>query len=163
MVLGWVDDVRMNALSNTQAKQKINNNCELFQFNSGGVDAMPRSAPTPCRQPGCGAVLTTPGYCDTHRSASHHDYARARRGFDTERGFYQSVAWRAVRAAFLNDHPLCTHCVGRGRVVAAVVADQVVPLKDGSAQFDWTNLQGLCVSCHNRKTAHETARRRTRT
>ena len=104
-------------------------------------------------------MLTTPGYCDTHRGASHHDYARARRGFDTERGFYQSAAWRAVRAAFLNDHPLCTHCVARGRVVAAVVADHVVPLKDGGARFDWTNLQGLCVSCHNRKTASETARR----
>ena len=123
---------------------------------------MPRSAPTPCRQPGCGAVLATPGYCDAHRSASHRDYARARRGFDTERGFYQSAAWRAVRAAFLTQHPLCTRCDARGRVVVAVVADHVIPLKDGGAWFGWTNLQGLCVSCHNRKTAYETARSRTR-
>ena len=33
-------------------------------------------------------------------------------------------------------HPLCTHCVARGRVVTAVVADHVVPLKDGGARFD---------------------------
>lgn len=56
---------------------------------------MPKSAPTPCRHPGCGAVLATPGYCDAHRVAVHRDYGRARRGFDTERGFYQSAAWRA--------------------------------------------------------------------
>jgi len=35
-----------------------------------------------------------------------------------------------------------------------------VPLKDGGARFDWANLAGCCVSCHNRKTARETAARR---
>ena len=120
---------------------------------------MPRAAPTPCRHPGCGVVLTTPGYCDTHRAAVHRDYGRARLGFDTERGFYQSAVWRGVRAAFLREHPLCAHCAARGRVVAAVVADHSVPLKDGGARLDWSNLCPLCVSCHNRKTAGETARR----
>jgi 5-methylcytosine-specific restriction protein A len=75
-------------------------------------------------------------------------------------GFYQSATWRAVRAAFLREHPACTRCAGRGRVVAAVVADHVVPLKDGGARFDWANLDGLCIACHNAKTAGETARRR---
>ena len=121
---------------------------------------MPLAAPTPCRHPGCGAVLVTPGYCDAHRVAAHRDYSRARRGFDTEHGFYQSAAWRAVRAAFLREHPVCARCAGRGRVVAAVVADHVLPLKDGGARFDWANLQALCVPCHNRKTAGETAKRR---
>ena len=121
---------------------------------------MPIAAPTPCRHPGCGEVVATPGYCDSHRVAVHRDYGRARRGFDTERGFYQSAAWRAVRAAFLREHPVCTRCEGRGRVVAAVVADHIKPLKDGGARFDWANLQGLCVPCHNSKTAGETAKRR---
>jgi 5-methylcytosine-specific restriction enzyme A len=40
------------------------------------------------------------------------------------------------------------------------VVDHVVPLKDGGARFDRANLQPLCVSCHNRKTARETAGRR---
>jgi 5-methylcytosine-specific restriction protein A len=105
-------------------------------------------------------VLPTPGYCDKHRSAVHRDYGRARRGFDAEHGFYQSAAWRAVRAAFLREHPVCVRCEGRGRLVAAVVADHVLPLKDGGARFDWANLQGLCVACHNSKTAGETAGRR---
>ena len=122
--------------------------------------SMPRKAPTPCRYPGCAAVVPVPGYCDQHRVAVHRDYGRARRGFDTEVGFYQSARWRGVRAAFLREHPMCMHCAARGRVVAAVVADHVVPLKDGGARFDWANLAGCCVSCHNRKTAHETAARR---
>ena len=120
---------------------------------------MAKRAPTPCRYPGCAAVLATPGYCDRHRVAVHRDYGRARRGFDTEVGFYQSARWRGVRAAFLREHPWCGVCAARGRVVAAVVVDHVVPLKDGGERFDWVNLQGLCVSCHNRKTARETARR----
>ena len=58
-------------------------------------------------------------------------------------------------------NPVCAVCAARGRVVAAVVADHVVPLKDGGARFDWANLAGCCVSCHNRKSARETAAKRT--
>jgi len=45
--------------------------------------------------------------------------------------------------------------------VAAVVADHVVPLKAGGARFDCANLAGCCVSRHNRKSARETAAKRT--
>ena len=121
---------------------------------------MPFKAPTPCRHPGCAAVLTTHGYCDAHRAEIHRDYGRARRRFDSEIGFYQSAAWRAVRAAFLREHPTCVRCAQQGRVVAAVVVDHVVPLKDGGARFDWASLQGLCIACHIAKTARETAQRR---
>ena len=118
---------------------------------------MPTRAPTPCRHPGCAALLSEPGYCDAHRVAMHRDYGRARRGFDTELGFYQSRRWRAVRAAFLRDNPLCAACSTAGRVVAAVVVDHIQPLKAGGARFDSSNHQALCQSCHNRKTARETA------
>ena len=121
---------------------------------------MPRKAPTPCRFPGCAAVLATAGYCDQHRVAVHRDYGRARRWFDAEVGFYQSARWRTVRAAFLREHPLCRVCAAFGRVVAAVVVDHVVPVKDGGARFDTGNLQALCISDHNAKSARETARRR---
>lgn len=120
---------------------------------------MPLSAPTPCRHPGCGAVLAKPGYCGIHRRAVHRDYGRARRAFDAELGFYQSAQWRAVRAAFLRQHPLCCACEQRGRVVPAVVVDHVVPIKQGGARFDPKNLQSLCVSDHNAKSAKERAQR----
>ena len=120
---------------------------------------MPLRAPTPCRYPGCGAVLTTPGYCDAHRAEQHRDYGRARRSFDTELGFYQSAAWRSARAAFLSAHPLCRMCSARGMFVVARVVDHITPLKDGGPRFDWDNLDALCVSHHNAKTARETAAR----
>ncbi len=121
---------------------------------------MPRAAPTPCRYPGCATTLTVPGYCEVHRPLVHRDYGRARRGFDAEVGFYQSQQWRTVRAAFLREHPLCCACGAKGLLVAAKVVDHVVPIKDGGARFDAGNLQPLCVSCHNRKTATESAGRR---
>ncbi|MFZ6813737.1 HNH endonuclease [Undibacterium sp. Rencai35W] len=104
-------------------------------------------------------MLVTPGYCARHQVALHRDYGRARRGFDAERTFYQSVAWRTLRAAFLRLHPVCCRCEARGVIVAAVVADHVLPIKDGGARLDEANLQALCVPCHNRKTASETALR----
>ena len=119
---------------------------------------MPRSAPTPCRQPGCPQVLATPGYCDRHRGAQHRDYGRARRGFDEELGFYRSAAWRSARAALLREEPLCRACRAGGRLAPATVVDHVRPIKDGGARFDPANLQPLCAPCHNRKTARETAR-----
>ena len=116
---------------------------------------MPRRAPTGCRYPGCSALLETPGFCDRHRREHHRDYDRARRGFDTELGFYTSAAWRRCRAAFLRAHPLCRACRDAGRAVEARVADHIVPIKQGGARFDWDNLQPLCLSCHNSKTARE--------
>lgn len=105
------------------------------------------------------AVLDTPGYCATHRVLVHRDYGRARRSFDTELGFYQSANWRRLRASFLRLHPLCRACAGQERTVAATVVDHVVPIKDGGGRLDPSNLQPLCISCHNRKTAAETSRR----
>jgi 5-methylcytosine-specific restriction protein A len=105
------------------------------------------------------AVLAKPGYCDAHRSDVHRDYGRARRSFDKEVGFYQSSNWRRLRANFLRLHPLCGVCATKGQTVAAKVVDHIVPIKDGGDRFDNSNLQPLCVSCHNRKTAIETALR----
>lgn len=105
-------------------------------------------------------MLAVPGYCETHRSVIHRDYGRKRRGFDAEVGFYQSRDWRAVRSTHLTTHPLCVACEVAGRVVPAKVVDHVQPIKDGGARFDAANLQSLCVSCHNAKTARESAGRR---
>jgi 5-methylcytosine-specific restriction protein A len=104
-------------------------------------------------------VVAKPGYCALHMPLAHRDYGRARRGFDAEVGFYQSRQWRLVRAAFLRRNPLCFACGDLGALVVAVVVDHVTPIKDGGARFDAANLQALCISCHNRKTARERAGR----
>lgn len=61
--------------------------------------------------------------------------------------------WQALRLSFLADHPLCVECRGRGLVVAATEVDHVTPHKGDPALF-WNsgNLQGLCHTCHSRKT-----------
>ena len=118
---------------------------------------MPKSAPTPCRYPGCAQVLNTPGYCAQHQTKVHRDYSRARKGFDTELGFYQSARWRNIRAAVLRDNPLCCGCQTKGVLQLAKVVDHIVPIKLGGERFERSNLQGLCVPCHNAKTASETA------
>lgn len=105
-------------------------------------------------------MVAVPGYCPTHQALTHRDYGRARRGFDAEVGFYQSGRWRAVRAAVLREQPLCRVCAEAGVSVPAQVVDHVVPIKLGGARFDRTNLQALCVPCHNRKTASERQARR---
>ena len=96
------------------------------------------------------------GYCDQHRSLVHKDYARARKGFDTEQGFYQSSRWRATRAAFLRENQLCVMCHAHGVLQPAKVVDHIVPIKRGGDRFSRSNLQALCVPCHNAKTASET-------
>jgi 5-methylcytosine-specific restriction protein A len=56
--------------------------------------------------------------------------------------------------------PLCRICQSADRLVPAVAVDHIRPIKDGGERFDPANLQPLCISCHNRKTAQETAARR---
>lgn len=116
---------------------------------------MPSRAPTPCRHPGCARLVAKPGRCAEHQSLVHRDYGRARRGFDAEVAFYNSTSWRSVRAAVLREQPLCAACAKSERVVAARVVDHVLPIKRGGARFDVSNLQALCVPCHNRKSARE--------
>jgi 5-methylcytosine-specific restriction protein A len=87
----------------------------------------------------------------------HKDYSRARRSFDAELGFYQSSRWRGTRAAVLRDNPLCVKCLEHGVLQPAKVVDHIVPIKKGGDRYKRSNLQGLCVPCHNAKTASETA------
>lgn len=103
MLQAVVDDVRMNASLPKEDKSFQN----ICRFLLDQLPNMPRSAPTPCRYPGCAAVLATPGFCPQHQASTHRDYGRARRGFDAEVGFYQSKDWRVLRAAVLRDGPLC--------------------------------------------------------
>jgi len=62
--------------------------------------------------------------------------------------FYNSTAWRNLRNAYIMEHPLCASC-GRG----ADMVDHIVPINKGGAPLDPSNLQSLCNSCHNKKSA----------
>ena len=60
----------------------------------------------------------------------------------------------------LDKDPLCVgECRDEGRLVPSLVADHIIALRDGGG-WEIENGQGLCVLCHARKTARETAMRR---
>jgi 5-methylcytosine-specific restriction protein A len=114
---------------------------------------MPNAAPTPCRHPGCAAVVTGARYCEAHRQK----YQRAqdqRRGSAASRGY--DYRWRKAREAFIRRHPLCAECERRGRLTPSREVDHIVPHKGDKTLFwDERNWQALCKPCHSTKTASE--------
>ena len=65
---------------------------------------------------------------------------------------YTSKRWRDIRFLVLREEPLCRHCGLIGIAKVAECVDHVVPLSKGGAEYDLSNLQPLCWSCHSRKT-----------
>lgn len=69
--------------------------------------------------------------------------------------FYNSWPWRKKRKSFLINNPICKHCEAMGIITQARVVDHIVSIKRGGSKLDDENLQSLCDSCHNRKSANE--------
>jgi 5-methylcytosine-specific restriction protein A len=113
---------------------------------------MPWAPLRPCGFPGCPARQDGP-YCPAHRRETRSAYDRGR-GKTAERGYdARHKRWAAV---ILARDPICKIC----DEADSVLADHIVPVRDGG---DWSfeNGQGVCQECHNKKTARETAARRT--
>ena len=117
---------------------------------------MPFKAPTPCTYPNC-PTLTTTARCPAHPP---YRYRREIKRKDTRpsrqaRGYgRQHEKWRKL---ILHRDPLCVMCVKnpfRFPKRKATVADHIIPLKQGGT-FALSNGQGLCHSCHARKTRHD--------
>lgn len=68
---------------------------------------------------------------------------------------YQVQRWRTFRKVYLSQFPLCVHCKAKGFVVAAEELDHIIQIKKGGEMYSYDNLQGLCKSCHARKSASE--------
>ncbi|KAA3639437.1 MAG: HNH endonuclease [Proteobacteria bacterium] len=61
-----------------------------------------------------------------------------------------SKAWQSIRNSQLSQYPLCADCLDKGLTRSANVVDHI----DGNSwNNDPSNLQSLCSTCHNRKTA----------
>lgn len=104
----------------------------------------------PCRHPGC-PELTRDGWCDRHRP-------KYRRGASEEyHGLYLLPIWLdQLRPAQLLREPFCRECAKRGIRTPATVVDHIVPHRGNWALFsNPENLQSLCKTCHDRKTALE--------
>lgn len=120
--------------------------------------------PTPlraCARGGCAALVRGHGYCNAHQTTTNRAKWRQRdetRAPSSERYGHR---WAKLSRRFLAEHPLCAHCLLRGRTTAARHTDHIVPIEDDpSRRYDWDNLQALCPRCHRQKTQRDIARRR---
>lgn len=121
---------------------------------------MPMRALTPCRHPGCGALVADgSGYCESHQSDRKlGKFADRGRGSRHKRGY--GSKWDKKRQQILErDGGLCQVCLKRGVVTAAKQVDHIVPKAEGGTDQD-ENLQAICVPCHRVKTLEEARRAR---
>ena len=111
---------------------------------------MPSRPNTPCRHPGCAALVPYgQKYCEKHRNLHpEENRSAARRGYGSR--------WNKARKKYLVAHPLCVECMKHGRYVKATDVDHIIPHRGDRALFwDQGNWQALCHSCHSKKTARE--------
>lgn len=117
---------------------------------------MPWKPLRPCNHPGCPS-LSDQAYCEQHRKEVKGENNRR---YDTDRrdkgmrAFYTSTAWRHLRELKLKQMPMCEECYRQGRISKAVIVDHIKPARESlSDRLNIDNLQSLCRSCHNKKTA----------
>ena len=83
-------------------------------------------------------------------------FGSERRGTAAERGY--GAEWQRLRKRILRrDKWLCVACRDRGVMTAANNVDHIKPRAEGGID-DEANLRSLCRSCHELKTAGESAR-----
>lgn len=118
----------------------------------------------PCKYPLCPS-LTREGYCSIHiRNAQEN----ANEQYNQIRNkdliaFYKSKEWKKARlVALARDNHLCVHCLRNGLHTLAKHVDHIVEIRDDFAlRLTLSNLQSLCIPCHNTKTRDEQKRRAT--
>jgi 5-methylcytosine-specific restriction endonuclease McrA len=107
---------------------------------------IPTAAPRPC--PSCRRALITrrQRLCDPCR----RDGERARRAPTLD--LYSSARWRRFRRWFLQQSTVCAQC---HRPAVAVDHRDPLTADNLATALDPAAVQGLCLSCHAKKTARE--------
>jgi hypothetical protein len=115
---------------------------------------------TPCRYPGCRALLDKSGYCERHQASApkrHRLYDRHVRQRDPALALAarirNSVRWRNVRAQKLAEFPMCEDPLGHhGRQGTTRTAEQVHHIEGlidrPDLAYTQTNLMSVCMACH---------------
>ena len=111
---------------------------------------MPHRPNTPCRHPGCAALVPYgQKYCEEHKKL-HPEETRSA----NSRGY--GAAWQKARKQFLSEHPLCEECMKEGRYVMATDVDHVKAHRgDRTLFWDRSNWRALCHRHHSEKTVRE--------
>jgi 5-methylcytosine-specific restriction enzyme A len=107
---------------------------------------MPVAAKSPCiGSPTCPHPGTYKGRCAEHSRVQE----RTRYNAET-RKWYSTEAWKTLRAIVLGAQPVCVEC----HIAPSTKVDHKVPHRGEYAMFfNVNNLQGMCSTCHGRKTA----------
>lgn len=94
------------------------------------------------------------GYCADHVDDQHIGrFADPLRGSRKARGY--GSEWERIRKLVLSrDKGLCQPCLAEGKYRTARQVDHIVPKAKGGTDDD-SNLQSICVDCHQRKTQQE--------
>ena len=119
-----------------------------------------KGAPRPCSHPGCGRLVPFGQRCPVH-PAKDKSFADSRRGSRHSRGY--DAEWDRTRTLIMRrDHGLCQPCLQMEipRTTLAVAVDHIV-CKALAKLLGWprertdhpANLQAICRTCHNAKTA----------
>lgn len=74
--------------------------------------------------------------------------------------FYQSKDWKQIRTEVIYRDVLCQHCGEPYQRGARFQVDHIIAIEDGGGKFELGNLQLLCKTCHDRKSANEGHNRR---
>ena len=74
-------------------------------------------------------------------------YEHFARGYDSQKRYGSS--WKKICNRYIAAHPLCEACLGLGKASVATLVHHRKPLAEGGTN-DESNLQSLCVSCHER-------------
>lgn len=109
-----------------------------------------------CRVNSCNEIVkdhSNYGYCLTHKKLGGWHGNERLKGNAAQRGY--GSAWQALRKEVLKrDKHLCQSCLNKGIAKTGTHCDHIIPKSKGGTDA-MSNLQILCVDCHNRKTARE--------
>lgn len=116
----------------------------------------------PCAAPGCPAVVTDGSrFCPDCEKERRRQYQQVR---SPDNDFYRTPRWRAFSRRCLRKNPRCKECLAEGRFTPSKVADHRIPRRERpDLEFSESNIDCLCVSHHNAKSARELQEQRRKT
>jgi len=113
---------------------------------------MPMMPKRACTKSGCPNYAVINGRCEQHKRQSWEKN-------NAEKRVIKGRTLQRERDRLFNEFPLCAECERQGRVTVAVIRDHIKPLAEGGEDTE-DNTQGLCVACHDKKSAGESKRGR---
>ena len=116
---------------------------------------------SPCRYPGCAALLDKSGFCSNHKSSAGQpgrDYDQGRRKTDPAlamaKRIRSSARWQRVQRHHLSAYPMCSDPFGdhahRNTTASATQVHHIQSLATHpELAFHADNLQSACAPCHS--------------